>query len=137
MERIPILTDSSQCRSLLNKLSRYKGFLPSMAKRLRPITNLLKQLILCCFTSGMECTIRGITCKFREPFISTYSRWDAAVNGSRHCRVYCDACRNGSGATLEDQKPDDTRHPTTFLRQIALSNLDHSTVLEREAGSKV
>ena len=63
--------------------------------------------------------------------------WDAAIGGYRPFRLYCDACRDGFGATLEQQQEDGSVRPITFLSRVKPQNERNWTVLELEAGAIV
>ena len=58
--------DNKQLRSLLGGLSYYRKFLPDMARRIRPITALLKKGATFDFTPTMEDTVRTLPCGTRR-----------------------------------------------------------------------
>ena len=137
LNHMPMPSDVSQLRSLLGGLSYYRKFLPDLAKRLRPVTDLLKQRTPFRFTPEMEKLIRDLLRELTEPHVLAYPDWDAAIDGSRPFRLYCDACRDGFGATLEQQQPDGSIRPITFLSRVTLPNERNWTILELEAGAIV
>ena len=57
LTRMPMPTDIKQFRSSLGGLSYYREFLPNLAKRVRPITALLKNGVTFSFTPSMEETV--------------------------------------------------------------------------------
>ena len=64
---MPMPKNIKQLRLLLGGLSYYCKFLPNMAKRIRPITTLLKQGAKFIFTPDMEAVIRTLLAKLSEP----------------------------------------------------------------------
>ena len=85
----------------------------------------------------MECIVKSLLRELSEPPVLVFPDWDAATNGSRPFRLYCDACRDGFGATLEQQQDDNSVRPITFLSRVTLPNERNWTILEFEAGAIV
>ena len=61
--------------------------------------------------------------------------WDAVADNSRPFRLYCDASRDGFGATLEQEQPDGSVRPILFIRHATLDSERSRTTLDLEAGS--
>ena len=85
----------------------------------------------------MEGIIKSLLHELCEPPVLVFPYWDAAIDWSRPFRLYCDACRDGFGATLEQQQEDGSVRPITFLSRVTLQNERNWTVLELEAGAIV
>ena len=134
---MPMPKDLKQLRSLLGGLSYYRKFLPNMAKRIRPITSLLKQGAKFVFTSDMGAIVRKLLAELSTPPILVFPDWDAVTDGSRPFRLYCDASIDGFGATLEQEQPDGSVRPIVFISRATLDNERHWTPLDLEAGSIV
>ena len=92
-----------QTRALLSGIGYYRKFLPDLAKRLRPTSALLKQGTKFIFTPAMEATVRQILHDLATPPVLVYPDWNAVAGNSRPFRLYCDASRDGFGATLEQE----------------------------------
>ena len=67
LTRMSMPTDIKQLRSLLGGLRYYRKFLPNMARRIRPITTLLKKGVAFEFTSTMEDTVRALLAELAAP----------------------------------------------------------------------
>lgn len=63
--------------------------------RSRPFTDLLKQHIPYRFTPEMKRIMRDFMRESPEPYVLAYPYWDAAIDGSRPSRLYCDTYRSG------------------------------------------
>ena len=74
--------DLKQLRPLLGGLSYYRKLVADMAKRIGPITSLLKQGVKFVFTSAMESIVRTLLEKLSEPPVSVYPDWDAVADNS-------------------------------------------------------
>ena len=109
-------------RSLLGGLSYYRKFLPNMARRIRPITVLLKKGIAFDFTSTMEDTVRALLAELAAPPILVFPDWDAVIDTSRPSRLHCDASTAGPGATLEQEQPDGSIRPIVYIIRATLDN---------------
>ena len=96
--------DPKQLRSLLSGLSHYRKFLEDMAKRIRPITSLLKQGVKCVFTPAMEAVERKLLEELSAPPVLVYPDWDAVADNSRPFFLYYDPSVDGFGATLEQEQ---------------------------------
>ena len=115
LTRMLMPTDTKQLRSLLGSLSYYRKFLPNMARRIRPITALLKKGVAFDFTSTMEDTVRALIAELAAPPILVYPDWDAVIDTSRRFRLHCDASTTGLGATLEQEQPDGSIRPIVYI----------------------
>ena len=72
LTRMPMPTDIKQLHSLLGGLSYYRKFLPNMARRIRPITALLKKGVAFDSTSTMEDTVRALLAELAAPLIFVF-----------------------------------------------------------------
>ena len=94
--KMPMPLDIKELRSLLGGLSYYRKFLADMAKRVRPITSLLKQGMKFVFTPAMEVIGRPLLKELSAPPVLVYPDWDAVADNSRpFLLLYCDACVHG------------------------------------------
>ena len=116
LTHMPMPTDIKQLRSLLGGLSYYRKFLPNMAKRIRPITALLKKGANFDFTPPMEEIVRTLLAELATPPILVFPDWDAVVDKSRPFRIHCDASTDGLGATLEQEQPDGSIRPIAYIK---------------------
>ena len=124
----------SELRSLLGGLSYYRKFLPNLSKRLQPITRLLKKDVPFSFSVEMESVVRKILKVLTKPPVLVYPDFEAARNGSRKFRLYCDASAAGFGATLEQPQNDNTVRPIVYLSRTVLPNEQGWAPIEKEAG---
>ena len=115
-------TDIKQLRSLLGGLSYYRKFLPNMARRIRPITALLKKGVAFDFTSTMEDTVCALLAELAAPPILVFPDWDAVIDTSRPFCLHCDASTAGLGATLEQGQPDGSIRPIVYITRATLDN---------------
>ena len=106
-----MLSDIKQLRSLLGGLSYYRKFVPDMARRIRPITALLKKGAAFDFISTMEETVRALIADPATPPILVFPDWDAITDKSIPFRLHCDASTAGFGATLEQEQRDGSIRP--------------------------
>ena len=137
LTRMPMPRDSKQLRSLLGDLSYYRKFLPNMAKRVRPITALLKKGATFGYTPSMEEAVRGLVAELTAPPILVFHDWDAVIDKSRPFRLHCDASTHDLGATLKQEQPDDSIHPIVYISRATLANERNWTPMELEAGCGV
>ena len=68
------------------------------------------------------------------PPILVFPNWDAVPDGSRPFHVYCDACIDRFGATLEQEQPDGSVRPIAYISRATLDSERHWTPLDLEAG---
>ena len=66
-----------------------------------------------------------------------YSDWGAVADNSRPFVLYCDASRDGFGATIEQEQPEDSIRPIVFDSHATLNNERSWAPLDLEAGSIV
>ena len=104
LRKMPMPSDLKQLRSLLGGLSYYKKCLADMAKRIRPITSLLKQGVKFVFTPPMETIVRTLLEELSAPPVLVYPNWNAVADNSRPFLLYCDASVDGFGATLDKNR---------------------------------
>ena len=133
----PMSSDLKQLRSLLGDLSYYSKFLEYMAKRIRPITSLLKHGVKFIFTPSMEIIVRTLLGGLSAPPVLVYPDWDAVADNSRPFLLYCDASVDGLGATLEQEQKGGSIRPIVFISRANLESERHWTPLGLEAGSIV
>ncbi|CAB1107078.1 unnamed protein product [Ectocarpus sp. CCAP 1310/34] len=81
----PVGEQSGHRRSnyVLGGLSYYRKFLPNMAKRIRPLTTLLKKQEKFIFTPSMEQAVCVLLPELANPPVLVYPDWDAVSDGSR------------------------------------------------------
>ena len=137
LTRMPMPTDITQLRSLLRGLSYYRKFLPKMARRIRPITVLLKRGVAFGFTSTMEDTVRALRAEVAAPPILDFPDWDAVIDTSRPFRVHCDANTAGLGVTLVQEQSDGSIRPIVYISRPTLDNDQNWTPMELAAGCVV
>ncbi|CAB1100851.1 unnamed protein product [Ectocarpus sp. CCAP 1310/34] len=137
LTKMPMPIDTKQLRALLGGLSNYRKFLPQMAKRVRPLTTLLKKNVKFEFTDSMESAVRQLLAELASPPVLVYPDWDAVSDGSRPFRLYYDASKDGFGGTLEQEQPDGSVRPIVFDSRATLESERHWTPLDLEAGSIV
>ena len=65
--KMPMPADLKQLRSLLGGLPYYRKLLRDIAKRIRPITSLLKQGVKFVFTPATETIVRELLAEFSTP----------------------------------------------------------------------
>ena len=104
---MPMPTDIKQLRSLLGGLSYYRKFLPNMARRIRPITVLLKKGVAFDFTSTMEI-----------PFVpfsrnSQRHRYSSSRTGTRS------STRLGPSASIATPAPLVSEPPSNKISRVA------------------
>ncbi|CAB1101693.1 unnamed protein product [Ectocarpus sp. CCAP 1310/34] len=137
LTKMPMPRDVKQLRSLLGGLSYYRKFLPNMAKRIRPLTTLLKKQEKFIFTPSMEQAVRVLFAELANPPVLVYPDWDAVSDGSRPFHLYCDASHDGFGGTLEQEQPDGSIRPIVSISRATLDSERHWTPHDLEAGSIV
>ena len=122
LTRLPMPRYIEQLRNLLGGLSYYRKFLPNMAKRVRPITVLLKKGATFGFTPSMEEAVCALLAELAAPPILVFPDWDAVIDKSRPFRLHCDASTDGLGATLEQEQPDGSIRPIVYTSRATLTN---------------
>ena len=137
LARMPMPRNIKQLRSLLGGLSYYRKFLPNMAKRVRPITALLKKGATFSFTPPMEEAVRALLAELTTPPILVFPDWNAAFDKSRPFRLHCDASTDGLGATLEQEQTDGSVRPIVYISRATLANERNWTPMELKAGCVV
>ena len=112
---MPMPTDVKQVRTLMGGINYYRNFLPDLSKRLRPINSLLRKGVKFVFTPAMEKLVREILTELATPPILVFPNWDAVADGSRPSHVYCGACIDRFGATLEHEQADCSMRPIAYI----------------------
>ena len=100
-----------------------------MAKRVCPITALLKNGATFDFIPSMEEDIRA---ELAAPRILVFPDWDAVIDKSRPFRLHCDASIDGLGATLEQEQPGGSIRPIVYISRVTLANERSWTPMELE-----
>ena len=67
------------------------------------------------FTPAMEKVVREILAELAIPPVLGFFNWDTVADGSRPFHVYCDACIDGFGATLEQGQADGSMKPIAYI----------------------
>ena len=137
LAKMPMPTNIKALRSLMGGLSYYRRFLKSMAKRVRPVTALLKKGVPFVFTSEMETIVRELLAELAKPPILVFPDWDAIEDNSRPLLLCCDASADGLGATLEQKQKDGSVKPIVFISRATLDAERNWTALDLEAGAIV
>lgn len=115
-----------------------RNFLAGMAKRIQPITPLLKQGVNIVFTPAMEIDHRAESDgKLPAPPVLVHPDWEAVADNSRPFLLYCDASIDDSGATLEQEQKDGSIRPIVFISRATLEPERHWTPLGLKADSIV
>ena len=81
--KMPMPADLKQLRSLLGGLPYYRKLLRDIAKRIRPITSLLKQGVKFVFAPAIETIVRELLAEFSTPPVLVYPNWDAVSDNPR------------------------------------------------------
>lgn len=84
-----------------------------------------------------EAIVRDILHDLTVPPILVFPDYDAVADDSRPFRLYCDASRDGFGATIEQEQPDGSVRPILFISRATLDSERSWTPLDLEAGSIV
>ena len=82
----------------------------------------------------MKAVVREILKVPTKPPVLVYPDFEAARNGSRKFRLYCDASAAGFGATLEQPRKNNTVRPIVYLSRTVLPNEQGRAPIEKEAG---
>ena len=117
--KTPMPTDLKQLRALLGGLSYYRKFLRNVAKRIRPITSLIKQGVKFVFTPAMKTIVREMLTESTPPVL-VCPNWDAVSDNSRSFLLYSDDSVDGFGATLEQEQDDHTIRPIVFISRVTV-----------------
>ena len=126
---MPMHADIKQPRSLLDGFSYYLRPLPNMARRIRPITTLLKPQLETSF---------ALSLRNSQPYRSlAFPVWDAMITKSRPLRVLCDASTDGLGVTLEQKQPVAPSASLSMLDEPLSDNERNWTPIALEAGCVV
>ena len=94
--RMPMPSDIKQLRSLLGGFSYYRWFLPDMARRIYPITALLKKGATFEFTTTMKDTVRALLAELATPPILVFPDWGVVTDKSRPFRLHATLARLAS-----------------------------------------
>ena len=105
-----------------------------MAKRIRPITSLLKQGMEIVFTPSMEAVVRTLLEKLSAPPVLVYPDQDSVADNSRPFLRYFDASVDGFGATLEQEQENGWIRPIFLIRRAPPESERHWTPLDLAAG---
>ena len=103
---MPLPRDIKQLRSLMGGLSYHRRFLKNMAKRVRPVTALLKKGAHFRLHEPHEGDCERTLAELAKPPILVFSDWDTVEDGSKPLLLCCDVSNDGLGATLEQKQTD-------------------------------
>ena len=132
---MPMPTDVEQVRALMGGLNYYRKILPDLSKRLRPLNALLRKGVKFAFTSTMEKLVRKSLAEFTTPPVFVFPDWDAVADGTRPFHVYCDACIDGFGAALKQERTDGPIKPIGYISRATLDSKRHWNPLNLEDSS--
>ena len=96
-----------------------------MAKRIRPITSLLKQAVKFVFTPAMEAIVRELLAELSTPPVLVYPNWHGVTDNSRPFLLYCDASVHGFGSTLEQERDDHTIRAIVLTSRATIESERH------------
>ena len=92
-----------------------------------------RRMIPFSFDAEMEAVVRDILEVLTKPPVLVYLDFEAARNGSRKFRLYCDASAAGFGATLEQPQEDNAVRPiVVYLSRTVLPNEQGWAPIEKE-----
>ncbi|CAM9887102.1 unnamed protein product, partial [Sphacelaria rigidula] len=134
---MPMPADVSQLRSLLGGLGYYRKFIPRMAARLKPLTQLLKKGVRFQFTQEHESIAKEMLSSLTGTNVLASPNCEDAALGKRPFMLTTDACLNGLGAAVEQRQEDNTVRPLIFLSRGTLPNERNWSVSELEAAAIV
>ena len=138
LTKMPMPANVRQVRALIGRIGYYRESLGNLSTRLRPTTALLKQTAKFLFTPAMEATVREILRELAAFSTPVFPDYDAVADNSRPLRLYCDASRDGFGATLERKQLDGSVRPILFISRATLdSERSCPPGLDLEVGSIV
>ena len=83
LRQMPMPTDVSQLRSLLGGLGYYRKFIPRMAARIKPLTNLLRKKAKFEFTSEHETVVKDMLASLTGSNVLAFPDYDGAISGQR------------------------------------------------------
>ena len=135
--KMPMPRDLKQVRALLGGVGYYRKFLHDLSKRIRPITSLVRKGVKFEFTPTMEVIVREFLAELAASPILVSPDWDAVADGPCPFHMYCDACIDGFGDTLEQEQTDGSVRPVAYISRATFDSEKHCTPLGLEAGSTV
>ena len=133
--KMPMPRDLKQVRALTGGMAYCRKFLCHLSTWIRPITSLVRKGVKLMFTPAMEVIVRDFFAELATPPILAFPDLDAVADGSSPFHVYCGACIAGFGAALEQEQPDGSVRPISYLSRAALDSERHWTPLGLEACS--
>ena len=136
LTEMPMPSNVKQTRALIGGIDYCHRFFGNPCTRLIN-TALLKQEGKNIFTPVMEATAREILRELAAPPILDCPGYDAVANNSRPFHLYCDATRDGFGATPEQKQPDGSVRPILFVNCATLDSERSWSPFNLEAGSIV
>lgn len=102
-------------------IKQLRGFLPYMARRIRPITTLvLNGATFKC--TALEDTVRPLLVELTTPPILVFLDWSAVTDRSRPFFVYYNVNIASFGATLEQEQCDGSIRSIVYISQATLAN---------------
>ncbi len=137
MTKLPMPTNVSQLRSILGALSYYRKFLPQMATFSRPLNNLLKKDVKFVFTTEHVEIVQVLIKRLLSPDVLAFPDFQAAMSGKRPFRLITDASLDGLGAVIEQDQPDSSTRPLSFLSRTTMPNERNWSATELECAAIV
>ena len=107
------------------------------AKRIRPMTFLLKQGVKFVFAPAIEAIVRELHAELSTPPVLVDPNWDAVTDDSRPFLIYRDASVDSFGTTLERELDDHTICTIVFISRATIESERNWTLLDLEDGSIV
>ena len=115
----------------------YRKILLDLSKRIRPLTFFLRKGVKYAFTLAMNVIVRQTFTELDAPLSLVFLDWDTGAGGFRPFHVYCDDCIDGFGAGLEQEQPDDSVRPISYISRATPDSERHWAPLDLEADSLV
>ena len=122
---------------LMGDVGYYRKFLRDLPKQIRPIPSLFGKGVKFEFTPAMEVIVRQVLAELVTPQILVFPEWDAVADCSSPGHVYYDSWIGGVGAALEQEHPNGSVRPISYIGRANLDSERHWTPLDLEAGSIV
>ena len=127
--KMPMPKNLKQVRALMGGVGYFRKFMAGLAKRICPLTALLRKGVQYVFMQAVEVIVRQILGELAAPPILVFPDWDAVAVGSHPFRVYCDACIDGCGAALEQKQLAGSVRPGAYISRASLDSERHWTPL--------
>lgn len=122
LTNIPMLHNVDKVRSLCGGLSYHRKYLPKLAKPLKSTRCLLKNIAVFEWTDDMSTLVCTLMNQLLKPPVLAFPDWDTALDGSRKFHLFCDASKDGLGATVEQEQCGGSIRPIALLSRVMLPN---------------